>query len=182
MVLPGYALIAQGLQVHAAAWPGGTYTRQEVLSRAFAMQSAAYVVMSGGLMREQDMLPDIRNDHDHRRQDVNWSRLATAIPASWAGRRVLAGPVSNERTILTATGNTGTVMFQKMVADHRPLHPARRVRAADRRRSARRIWRAAAGVQTVHGAIRDGAIGTMRELAGAPTTCTFSSKQLGEDA
>src|SRR6185437_13751479 len=60
MVLPGYALIAQGLQVHAAAWPGAFFTRQEILCRAFAMQSAAYVVMAGGLLREQDIPEEFR--------------------------------------------------------------------------------------------------------------------------
>jgi hypothetical protein len=30
----------------------------------------------------------------------------------------LAGPALNEETILTAKGNTGTVMLQKMIADH----------------------------------------------------------------
>ena len=30
----------------------------------------------------------------------------------------LAGPVLNEEVILTAKANTGTVMFQKMIADH----------------------------------------------------------------
>src|SRR5690606_16367490 len=60
MVLPGYALIAQGVQVLAGAWPGWTGTRQEVLSRAFAIQSAAYVVMTGGLLRAEDIPDDLR--------------------------------------------------------------------------------------------------------------------------
>ena len=48
MVLPGYALMAQGTQVHVAAFPGyRAGTRQLVLCRAFASQAAAYVVLVG---------------------------------------------------------------------------------------------------------------------------------------
>ena len=50
MVLPGYALIADGTQVHVAAFPGYESTRQLVLCRAFASQSAAYVVLAGGMI------------------------------------------------------------------------------------------------------------------------------------
>ena len=50
MVLPGYALIADGTQVHVAAFPGYESTRQLVLCRAFASQAAAYVVLAGGII------------------------------------------------------------------------------------------------------------------------------------
>jgi predicted amidohydrolase len=120
MVLPGYALISQGLQVHAAAWPGGSFTRQEVLSRAFAMQAAAYVVMSGGLLRVEDLpaaLSELTIEHEGKTRNL-------ILPCDGGSGIIgpdgdyLAGPVYNEETILTATGNTGTVMFQKMIADH----------------------------------------------------------------
>jgi nitrilase len=66
MVLPGYALMAQGTQIHAALWPGDDAedppespwplsARQELLSRAFAAQGACYVVGVGGLMTPEDM-------------------------------------------------------------------------------------------------------------------------------
>ncbi len=55
MVLPGYALIADGTQVHVAAFPGYESTRQLVLSRAFASQSAAYVVLAGGMIDPADV-------------------------------------------------------------------------------------------------------------------------------
>ena len=172
MVLPGYALISQGIQVHAGVWPGGTFTRQEVLSRAFAMQASAYVVMAGGLMREQDMPPDIRE----LTMTIDGKTRHLVTPCDGDSGIIgpdgefLAGPVSNEETILTATGNTGTVMFQKMVADHaghytRPDVFEFRVNWTPKRVA--EFGEYAAGVQAVHGAIRDGAIGTVRELAGA---------------
>lgn len=120
MVLPGYALISQGIQVHAGVWPGGTFARQEVLSRAFAMQAGAYVVMSGGLMREQDMPPEIRD----LKMSINGTDRHLVLPCDGDSAIIgpngdyLAGPVLNEEIILTAKGNTGTVMFQKMIADH----------------------------------------------------------------
>ena len=109
MVLPGYALIAQGLQVHAAAWPGGTYTRQEVLSRAFAMQSAAYVVMSGGLLREEDIPEDVKE----LVRPMNGHSGVIGPDGE-----LLAGPLLGEEGILTVQANLGTVMLQKMIADH----------------------------------------------------------------
>lgn len=109
MLLPGYALIAQGLQVHAAAWPGGTYTRQEILSRAFAMQATAYVVMAGGLIRESDIPADcagfLRPKNGH----------SAIIGPDGA---MLAGPLLGEEGIVAATGNLGRIMVQRMVADH----------------------------------------------------------------
>lgn len=109
MVLPGYALIAQGLQVHAGAWPGGTYTRQEVLSRAFAMQAAAYVVMAGSYIPKEAMPADVaplmqpQNGHS-----------AIIGPDG----EVIAGPLLDAEGILTARANLGRVMLQKMIADH----------------------------------------------------------------
>jgi predicted amidohydrolase len=64
ILLPGFALIAQGVQVHVAAWPGGepdsapsdpVWARQVLLSRAFASQAGAYVLAAAGLRRRQDM-------------------------------------------------------------------------------------------------------------------------------
>lgn len=59
MVLPGYALMAEGTQIHVAAFPGydGVGTRQLLLSRAFASQGACYVILVGGVLRPTDV-PD----------------------------------------------------------------------------------------------------------------------------
>ncbi len=66
MMLPGYALAAQGTQIHAALWPGwektpgsGEYcwARQHLLSRAFASQAAAYVICAAGV-RLEEHIPD----------------------------------------------------------------------------------------------------------------------------
>jgi predicted amidohydrolase len=62
MLLPSYALIAQGTQVHVASWPGGDpeevpqapaalWAHQDVMARAFAAQGACYVISVGGQTR-----------------------------------------------------------------------------------------------------------------------------------
>lgn len=50
MVLPGYVLMAQGTQVHIAAWPGMSTSRHLFLSRAFASQAGAYVIDVGAIL------------------------------------------------------------------------------------------------------------------------------------
>ncbi|MGF1462928.1 MAG: carbon-nitrogen hydrolase family protein [Maricaulaceae bacterium] len=64
ILLPGFALIAQGTQIHVAAWPGReppeappepVWARQHLLSRAFASQAGAYVIAAAGLRRQTDV-------------------------------------------------------------------------------------------------------------------------------
>lgn len=170
MVLPGYALISQGLQVHAGVWPGGTFTRQEVLSRAFAMQSAAYVVMTGGLMREQDIPADLREMAmrfgDQQRQIITPLDGCSGIIGP--DGNYLAGPVVNEETILTAKANLGTVMLQKMIADHaghytRPDVFEFRVN----RRPKQAVTFGDGVVPSIRAGIEDGAIRSPEDLLGA---------------
>lgn len=65
-VLPGYALMTQGPQIHFALWPGrewsppppaptALFSRQLLLSRAFASQAGCYVVCVGGLRTKEDV-------------------------------------------------------------------------------------------------------------------------------
>jgi nitrilase len=159
MVLPGYALIAQGLQVHAGAWPGGTFTRQEILSRAFAMQAGAYVVMTGGLLRPEDIPAELS-------EQVMPLNGHSAIIGP--GGELLAGPLLDEEGILTATANLGQAMVSKMVADHaghytRPDVFDFRVNTAPRR-VARFDEQA---VEKVREGVASGALRSQEELAAA---------------
>lgn len=164
MVLPGYALIAQGLQVHAGAWPGWTETRQEVLSRAFAMQAAAYVVMSGGLLREQDIPADLR-------EIVRPMNGHSAIINPQGD--LIAGPLLNEEGILTATANLGHVAFLKMIADHaghytRPDVFEFRVNTSPRQVAAFQPRTAPAEVRAaIETGLSEGQVRNQRELYGA---------------
>ena len=172
MVLPGYALIAQGIQVHAGVWPGGQFTRQEVLSRAFAMQSSAYVVMAGGLLREQDMPEDIRA----LKMEIDGHSRHLVMPCDGDSGIIgpdgefIAGPVLNEEVILTATANTGTAMFQRMIADHAGHYSRPDVFEFQVNRKPRRIATfddRAEEVQDVRRAITGGTVRNPRDLLGA---------------
>lgn len=118
MALPGYALMAQGTQVHVAAWPGREpnapprdlplWPRQLLLSRAFASQAGAYVICVGG-MRLPDDVPD------------RYRELATFVHTGDSyiidpRGEVIAGPAKGE-TILTARGSQEAVLEAKAVCD-----------------------------------------------------------------
>lgn len=63
-ILPGFALITGGTQIHVAAWPGResdpapatpVFARQILLSRSFASQAGAYVIAAAGIRRHGDV-------------------------------------------------------------------------------------------------------------------------------
>lgn len=116
MVLPGYALMAQGTQIHIAAWPGREpkapdgylYPKQTLLSRAFASQGACYVICAAGI-RLCEHVP---------------SRYASLCTYEHTGDsciidprgEIIAGPAQGE-TILVAEGTLETVYAAKAVCD-----------------------------------------------------------------
>jgi predicted amidohydrolase len=118
MVLPGYALMAQGTQVHVAAFPGHetepaatASTRQLLLARAFASQGAAYVVLVGGLIHPDDIA-------DPELHDV----IATTQPMNGGSYiidpmgEIIAGPAQGEE-ILVADCSLDTVRAAKAMCD-----------------------------------------------------------------
>jgi len=101
MMLPGYTLAAQGTQFHAAIWPGWEkkpradeycWARQELLSRAFASQSASYVVCAAGL-RLKKHIPDNYKVFDE------WEHHGHSMIIDPRGE-VIAGPVEGEDMII----------------------------------------------------------------------------------
>lgn len=117
MMLPGYALAAQGAQIHAALWPGwektpetGEYcwARQHLLSRAFASQACAYVICAAGMRREKD-IPD------------RWRPLGvwehTGQSAIIDPRGEIIAEADDEETILIAEGSMDIVRAAKAACD-----------------------------------------------------------------
>jgi predicted amidohydrolase len=107
MVLPGYALIAEGTQIHIAAWPGMSTSRHLFLSRAFASQAGAYVIDVGGLLS-----PD--------RVTGRFKALAGNYPGEShiidPRGEILAGPAEGE-TVLMADGSTEHIFAAKSYCD-----------------------------------------------------------------
>lgn len=118
-VLPGYVLMAEGTQIHVAAWPGrepesappapiSVWPKQMLLSRTFASQSGAYVIVAGGLCRRAD-IPERYQDlirHDYTGDS------AIIDPRG----EVIAGPVQGEQ-ILLAPGSMQAVYAAKAGCD-----------------------------------------------------------------
>lgn len=118
MVLPGYALMAHGTQIHVAAWPGREppappgnvplWPRQLLLSRAFASQAGCYVILVGGMRRAEDT--------PERYRDLSvFYHTGDSYIIDPRGE-VLAGPAVGE-TILTAQGSLEAVMQAKAACD-----------------------------------------------------------------
>lgn len=118
MVLPGYALMAQGTQIHIAAWPGREpepppqhmvlWPRQLLLSRAFASQAGAYVILAGGIRRPEDT-------PDRYKPLAGFYHPGDSYIIDPRGE-IIAGPASGE-TILLAKGSLEAVLEAKAVCD-----------------------------------------------------------------
>jgi nitrilase len=118
MVLPAYALMADGTQVHVAAFPGyepappaRSGTRQLLLSRAFASQAAAYTILAGGLLRPSDVAdPDMREAVAMLPPLTGDSYLIDPFGD------VIAGPIEGEG-ILVAEASLDQVREAKAICD-----------------------------------------------------------------
>jgi nitrilase len=120
MMLPGYALAAQGTQIHVAAWPGREpepapplpvvlWPRQILLSRAFASQAGAYVICISGINRKADYPAKFRDlvafEHDGASCIID--------PRG----EIIAGPVKNDEVVITATGSPELLRSVKAAID-----------------------------------------------------------------
>lgn len=107
MVLPGYALMSQGVDIHVAAWPGTSASRHSFMSRAFASQAAAYVIDVGGLLSQQDL------PQQYRELDRPMPGESCIIDPRG---QVIAGPAEGE-TILVTDGSTEHTYAAKAFCD-----------------------------------------------------------------
>lgn len=117
MMLPGYALAAQGTQIHAALWPGREITprdheycwaRQHLLSRAFASQAGAYVICAAGLRLE-------RHIPERWRPLGVWEHTGQSAIIDPRGEIIAAA--DSEETILVAEGSLDIVRAAKAACD-----------------------------------------------------------------
>ncbi len=117
MVLPGYVLMSQGTQIHIATWPGedveappapaSLMSRQLLLSRAFASQAAAYVIVAGGLLSAEH----VPEAYKHLAYDAAGDSCIIDPRGE-----IIAGPAKGE-TILTADCSMEHVYAAKSAFD-----------------------------------------------------------------
>jgi predicted amidohydrolase len=116
MLLPGYALMAQGTQIHVATWPyaqtltdfGGL-----LLSRTFALQGSCYVIAVHSLLRPDDV-PEAYRDLV-RERDRNKGETGSCIIVP--GGEIIAAAPANEETIVTSTVSLEAVLRAKARLD-----------------------------------------------------------------
>ena len=109
MMLPGYALIAQGTQVHVAVWPSGS---DDVLARAFAAQGSCYVISVGGLLRDQD-IPERYREIFPTPSPSDQAGCSIIAP----GGNIIASSTKIEEAIVTAEGTLSRVLSAKSLCD-----------------------------------------------------------------
>ena len=117
-VLPAFALMAQGVDVHVAAWPGRepetapaqpVWARQLLLSRAFASQAGAWVICSAGLRLETHVPERFKPlyEFDHN------GGAAIIDPRG----EVVSGVLTNEEGLLVADADLSLARACKVASD-----------------------------------------------------------------
>jgi predicted amidohydrolase len=121
MVLPGYALMALGTQIHVAAWPFSWHLDPDLnnapfLSQVFAAQGGCYVIATSALLRPEDVRETYR--------ELAISKINEWISAKKGGCRiispsgdVIAQASVGEETILTASVSMEAVLQAKAWID-----------------------------------------------------------------
>jgi predicted amidohydrolase len=119
MLLPAYALMAQGTQIHVAAWPYARHISDAspvnglLMSRAFAAQGNCFVIAIGSLLRPDD-IPESHRDFV---PEIDYDNSGGGSCIIAPGGNVIATAPPDEETILTASVNIGTVLEHKAVID-----------------------------------------------------------------
>lgn len=120
MMLPSFALMAQGTQIHVALWPGrepaeppaapqAMWPRQHLMSRAFASAGACYVICVAGV-RTNDDLPE---------EGQKWLNPTTGDSVIIDPRgEIIEGPLHNEEGILITEVNMSYLRAAKAVVDN----------------------------------------------------------------
>ena len=122
MLLPGYALMAQGPQIHVAAGPFNRTLRPIhgkglLLSRAFAAQGACYVITPCALLRPDDV-PEAYRDLARRRiSEWGLSKTQGSCQIIDPKGDVIAQAPVGEETVLTASVSLEAVLGSKAYID-----------------------------------------------------------------
>lgn len=115
MLLPGYALMALGTQIHVATWPFAWHldpgrNKAPLLSQAFAAQGGCYVIATSALMRPEDVQEAYRDLAIARIDEGSDSKQGGSCIISPAGDIIVQAAVGEE-VILTASGSLEEVLM-----------------------------------------------------------------------
>jgi nitrilase len=122
MLLPGYALMANGTQVHVATWPFASSLDPEngkglLLSRAFAAQGGCYVIATCALLRPDDVQEAFR-DLARKRISEWWiADTQGSCQIIAPGGDIIAQAPVGEETVLTASVSLEAVLKVKANID-----------------------------------------------------------------
>jgi len=119
MLLPAYALMAQGTQIHVAAWPFSRHLAESnpvnglLLSRAFAVQGNCYVIAVCNILRPEDVPEPYRDVVREKSGGKPVGGSCIIAP----GGEVIAAAQADEEMILTASVSLEAVLQLKAVID-----------------------------------------------------------------
>ena len=114
MVLPKYALFAQGEQIHCSTWPGapgGLKSSIDAACRCLALEGAVWVVISCGYVTEKD-IPD---DFPYKK-NMEWTAFGGSAIVGPRGNYV-AGPAYDEETVVYGDIDMGEIDLAKCPLD-----------------------------------------------------------------
>jgi len=121
MLLPGYALMALGTQIHVSTWPFSWHldpvlNTAPFLSQVFAVQGGCYVIATSALLRPEDVQEAYR--------ELAISKIGEWINAKKGGcliiapnGDIIAKAAVNEETILTTSVSLKAVLQAKASCD-----------------------------------------------------------------
>jgi len=118
MLLPAYALIAQGTQIHIAAWPNSRHISDSSpvnglqMLRAFAVHGNCFVIAVGNLIRPGDV-PEIHRNLIRARES-NKNEEGGSCIISPSGNIIATAP-ANVETILTVSVTLDPVLQHNAV-------------------------------------------------------------------
>lgn len=119
MLLPAYALMAQGTQIHVGAWPfpcflsGSHSAKGLTLTQAFAIQGSCYVMAVASLLRREDVPGQDRDLVDEWVPDREEGGSCIVAP----GGEVIAKAPANVEILLVANVSLEAVLQAKAVFD-----------------------------------------------------------------
>jgi predicted amidohydrolase len=121
MMLPGYALMALGTQIHVAAWPFSWHldpvmNSAPLISQAFAVQGSCYVIATATLLRAGDVQKpyrDLVKPQIEKWQEAKQGGCRIIAP----GGDVIAQAAGDEETILTVSVSIEAVLQAKAEID-----------------------------------------------------------------